>query len=162
MKSNSQRSKTLFLIAGGAYCLLLLYVLFLRRIGADYALTYSEYLIAASNLIPLKSVWILFTTPVISSSLVLRFLLNFFGNILLFIPWGILLPACFVKFRSFRPFAVLTLFVLVVVESIQLFAMLGSFDVEDILLNIIGALIGFGVIRDGFMSQKNHPCDSRD
>lgn len=83
----SRKAKgSLFLVAGGAYCLILIYVLFLRRVGADYALTYSEYLSAASNLIPLKSVYILFTTPVISSSIVLRFLLNFFGNILLFIP----------------------------------------------------------------------------
>lgn len=140
---NRKAKDAVFLVAGGAYCLILIYVLLLRRVGADYALKYSEYLSAASNLIPLKSVYILFTTPVISSSIVLRFLFNFFGNILLFIPWGILLPACFIRFRTIKPFAIFTLFILAFVESIQLFAMLGSFDVEDILLNIIGALIGF-------------------
>ena len=96
------------------------------------------------NLIPLKSVCVLFTTPVISSRIIL---VNFIGNIVLFVPWGVLLPAYFKKLQSFKHFAALTLVVLILVESIQIFSMLGSFDVEDILLNMIGACVGFIAIR---------------
>lgn len=125
------------------YGLCLLYILFFRRLGTTDPFTYAEYLSAMHNFIPLKSVYVLFTTPVISARLVVRFLVNFIGNIALFIPWGMLLPICFKKLRSFKNFAALTLAVLVFVEAIQIFSRLGSFDVEDILLNLTGACIGF-------------------
>lgn len=143
LKPISKKLKNLFQVAGVVYGLFLLYVLFLRSIGADYAWTYPEYLRAMSNFVPLKSVYILFTTPVISISIVLRFLINFVGNILLFIPWGILLPFYFKSLRLFKRFITTTLTAVFLIEAIQLFAMLGSFDIEDILLNAIGACIGF-------------------
>lgn len=144
MKSGSKRAKWLLSIV---YGLFLLYVLFFRSIGTTYPWTYAEYLRAMHNFIPLKSVYVLFTTPVISARIIIRFLVNFIGNIVLFVPWGVLLPTCFKKLQSFKHFSALTLVVLILVESIQIFSMLGSFDVEDILLNMIGACVGFIAIR---------------
>lgn len=140
-------SKNIRLFAGIIYGLLLLYVLFFRSIGTTYPWTYAEYLRAMHNFIPLKSVYVLFTTPVISTRIIIRFLVNFIGNIVLFVPWGVLLPACFKKLQSFKHFAALTLVALILVESIQIFSMLGSFDVEDILLNMIGACVGFACFK---------------
>ena len=140
MKAGSKRTKWLI---STIYGLFLLYVLFFRSIGTTYPWTYAEYLGAMHNFIPFKSVYVLFTAPVISARSILRFLVNFIGNLVLFIPWGVLLPACFKKFQSFKRFAALTLSVLVLVETIQIFSRLGSFDVEDILLNMIGACAGF-------------------
>ena len=144
MKSGSKRAKWLISIVYGPF---LLYVLFFRSIGTTYPWTYAEYLRAMHNFIPLKSVYVLFTTPVISARIIIRFLVNFIGNIVLFVPWGVLLPTCFKKLQSFKHFAALTLVALILVESIQIFSMLGSFDVEDILLNMIGACVGFIAIR---------------
>lgn len=140
------KPKTLKILLA-VYGLLLLWVLFLRRVGLSYAWTYTEYLAAMHNFIPFRSLYELLTAPYLSAKTVLRFALNFFGNVLLFIPWGILLPACFPKLRGFRRFACLTLPALLVVEAVQVFAMLGSFDVEDLLLNLCGAGIGFAVFR---------------
>lgn len=142
MKESKKRI-TLTILA--VYGMILLYVLFFRRIGADYPWTYSEYLTAMYNFIPFKSVYDLFTAPVLPASVVFRFALNFFGNILLFIPWGVLLPACFERMRSFRRFAILTLITLIAVEAIQILTMLGCFDVEDILLNMAGGCIGYAI-----------------
>ena len=111
----------------------------------DYPWTYPEYLKAMHNFIPFKSVYELLTAPELPSSVVVRFALNFLGNILLFIPWGILLPACFERMRFFRRFAILTLITLIAVETIQILTMLGSFDVEDIMLNMAGACIGYAI-----------------
>lgn len=143
MKQISKTQTVFFRAAGIVYGLILLYALFLRSAGRDSPLTYTEYLSAASNFIPLKSVYILLTTPVISARIIIVFLENFIGNILLFIPWGFLLPLYFKKLRIFRRFILTTLTVILLVESVQLFTMLGSFDIEDILLNAIGALTGF-------------------
>ena len=85
MKSGSKRAKCLLSIV---YGLFLLYVLFFRSIGTTYPWTYAEYLRAMHNFIPLKSVYVLLTTPVISTRIIIRFLVNFIGNIVLFVPWG--------------------------------------------------------------------------
>ena len=85
----------------------------------------------------------LITTPVISSAIIKRFLLNFVGNIALFIPWGFLLPIHIEKTRKFIKFALMSLATIVLIEAVQIFSMLGSFDIEDILLNMLGASIGF-------------------
>ena len=136
------KSKALKILLA-VYGLVLLWLLFLRRLGASYAWSYGEYLAAMHNFIPFRSLYELLSAPDLPAKVVLRFALNFFGNVLLFIPWGILLPACFPKLRGFRRFVCLTLPALLVIETAQLFAMLGSFDVEDLLLNLCGACVGF-------------------
>ena len=136
------------------YGLCLLYILSFRSIGTTYPWTYTEYLSVMHNFVPLKSVYVLFTTPVISARIIVRFLVNFIGNIVLFIPWGVLLPVCFKKLRSFRYFVALTLAVLILVETIQIFSMLGSFDIEDILLNMGGACAGFAFAKKRLAKQE--------
>lgn len=135
--------KKSFYLLSIVYCLLLLYILFLRNIGVDYPWTYTEYLYAMSNFIPLKNIYTLLTTPAISTPIIVRFLVNFFGNILLFIPLGIILPFFFKKLRTFKQFLRTTIIIIFLIEIIQLFTMLGIFDMDDILLDIVGAIIGY-------------------
>lgn len=132
------------------YVLCLLYVLFFRSIGVTYPWTYTEYLKAMHNFIPFRSVYVLLTTPVCSGRIIIRFIVNFLGNIILFIPWGILLPTYFKKAKSFKCFVVLTIIILFAVETIQILTMLGSFDIEDVLLNMTGACVGFTEYRRYF------------
>lgn len=70
---------------------------------------------------------------------------NLIGNILLFVPAGILLPLVFRKIDNFKKIIRTSLIASFVLEIIQLFFILGNFDVDDILLNILGATIGFGL-----------------
>lgn len=69
---------------------------------------------------------------------------NLAGNILVFVPLGFLLPVVFEEKRNF--FAVmLDSFVFVLgIEVFQLFSAFGAFDVDDILLNCLGAAVGYG------------------
>lgn len=68
---------------------------------------------------------------------------NLVGNVVAFIPLGYLLP------RLFRParnviICMLNVFVFVVsIEVFQLISAFGAFDVDDILLNCGGALLGY-------------------
>ena len=66
---------------------------------------------------------------------------NLFGNVIIFIPFGFFLPMAS-KYR--RCFA--TLFWIfglsLCVETFQLLTKVGSFDVDDILLNTIGGVAG--------------------
>ena len=72
----------------------------------------------------------------------LRSFANLFGNVLIFIPVGIMLPI--VHKASRNPFIMLAnsfIFVLGI-EIFQLFSAFGAFDVDDIILNCFGVLLG--------------------
>ncbi|WP_336785563.1 VanZ family protein [Paenibacillus sp. MMO-177] len=72
---------------------------------------------------------------------------NLFGNIVLFIPLGVCLPILSRRlFRAVRCLAAIIL-LLFLVEIIQLVTKVGSFDIDDIILNAIGAGIGLAFIK---------------
>ncbi|KOY17434.1 hypothetical protein AMS66_05730 [Paenibacillus xylanivorans] len=68
---------------------------------------------------------------------------NLFGNIILFIPLGIWIPWLFRRYRKILPFTGVVVLLLFAVEVIQLITRVGSFDVDDIILNTMGAWIGY-------------------
>lgn len=57
---------------------------------------------------------------------------------------GILLPTYFIRARKFWKTVCITIFTIVSIELIQFFSFTGTFDVDDIILNLIGVIIGFG------------------
>ena len=69
------------------------------------------------------------------------FVLNVLGNIILFIPFG-LMVAEYIKPKTIVPPLVTALIVSTTVEFVQL--NIGrSFDIDDIILNIIGSILGY-------------------
>ena len=69
--------------------------------------------------------------------------LNILGNIIPFIPMGFLIPMAFSSQRRMIK-TMFTCFLLILsIECIQFFAYLGSFDVDDIILNMISCFLGF-------------------
>lgn len=73
--------------------------------------------------------------------------LNLLGNIMAFIPFGMILPVMSRRCRSFLFMTFLTFEFSLVVEVIQLIFKVGSFDVDDLLLNTIGGILGFCIFR---------------
>ena len=72
---------------------------------------------------------------------------NLAGNVLAFVPFGFLFP---LVARDGERFFVMLLnaFVFVLgIEVFQLFSAFGAFDVDDILLNCLGASLGFAAYR---------------
>ncbi|WP_314588521.1 VanZ family protein [Paenibacillus terrigena] len=70
--------------------------------------------------------------------------LNLFGNIGVFIPIGLLLPLLFPYFRSIHRIFLASFTGCVLIEMLQYAFTLGSFDVDDLILNLIGGMMGFG------------------
>lgn len=68
---------------------------------------------------------------------------NLAGNIIGFIPLGLLLPALFKRLRKVWKMIVVGFLVSLLFELTQLATALGSFDVDDLLLNTIGGLLGY-------------------
>ena len=70
-------------------------------------------------------------------------MLNLVGNVVAFIPLGMLLPRLFEKSRKFLPTVFFCFEFSLCVEIIQLVFKVGSFDVDDILLNTAGGVLGY-------------------
>ena len=71
---------------------------------------------------------------------------NLLGNILPFVPFGFLLPVVSEKINSFIKILFAGFGFLLFVEVFQFFTRLGSFDVDDIFLNMLGIFIGYLLI----------------
>ncbi|CAL9364415.1 VanZ family protein [Streptomyces pilosus] len=66
------------------------------------------------------------------------------GNILLGVPFGVLAPVVAPRTRGFLRVLVLTAVVMLLVEVAQGFLVTGrAFDIDDVILNTSGALIGY-------------------
>ncbi len=105
------------------------------------------------NFVPLKSISY---TLQHSSLLRQKFRLaeisgNLVGNIILFIPFGLLLPVVRKKQYSFSRIFFAGLFCSACIESIQYiersFGVYRSVDIDDVILNTIGAILGWMLLR---------------
>ncbi len=70
-------------------------------------------------------------------------MLNLLGNILCFVPFGFVLPVISRQQRKFWRIAFLSFLSSLLVELIQLVSKVGSCDVDDIILNTLGGMIGY-------------------
>ena len=68
---------------------------------------------------------------------------NLFGNIVIFMPFGFLVPILGRKKRNFWFTSLLSFALSLAVECIQLVTRTGCFDVDDLILNTLGAAIGY-------------------
>lgn len=69
--------------------------------------------------------------------------LNLAGNVLAFVPFGLFLPLLARQTRSFVRMLLLGAEFSLMIEAVQLFYRVGSFDVDDILLNTLGVGVGY-------------------
>ncbi|MDO4912099.1 MAG: VanZ family protein [Lactobacillus sp.] len=75
------------------------------------------------------------------------FVYNSFGNVLCFLPLGILLPITFKYYRKFNRIIITGMLFSLIIESLQFVLMTGVSDIDDIIFNTIGAAIGYGVYK---------------
>ena len=124
-------------ICFGVYMVLLVYFLFLsdefgRHVGRD------RY---AYNLIPFQEIkrFVYYWDQVGMKNA----LINLAGNIVAFMPFGALIRWVLNKRVRWYEATFYTMLFSLLVELIQLVSRVGSFDVDDIILNTIGGLLGF-------------------
>ena len=68
---------------------------------------------------------------------------NLLGNVLAFVPFGMILPMLTPKCRNFFHIVLLGFDFSLFVETIRLISKVGSFDVDDLILNTLGAALGY-------------------
>lgn len=68
---------------------------------------------------------------------------NLVGNVVVFMPFGFLFPYVFPRGRNFLVMLLNAFLLVLGIEVFQLFSAFGAFDVDDILLNCVGATAGY-------------------
>ena len=116
-----------------------------RRVTGD---AYWEQIQMGYNLKPLHTIRLylplLCREP--ESGLFRQAVVNLVGNVVMFIPLGMFLPAC-VKKSSFWKTLLIGAAVVCLIELLQLVTLLGCCDVDDLLLNLVGVGLGYGLFR---------------
>lgn len=129
------------------YLLALVVLLFLGR-SRDYVgeyLNLIDYMKSSSNFVPFKTI-ITYVKAIFDGSMNIDIpIKNLIGNAFMFLPMGIYLPYFFKKINKLSVFAFAMVILLFVIEVIQIVTRRGSFDVDDFILNVFGALIGFSI-----------------
>lgn len=127
------------------WLLAVMYLMFCGGLSYSYGGDYGQYLLHHIELVPFESTQNyldMLRLDRINPDIVAR---NIAGNIVMFVPLGFLLPCVadrFAKLKLTLSGAVLLAFVL---EALQLLTLRGSFDIDDIILRSVGAMLGFAV-----------------
>lgn len=101
-----------------------------------YVVTFQDVSWSTSNFIPFKEI----LRYSIGSKI---FFKNVIGNMIMFIPYGFFV-AYFLKLEKLKTSIFMTLITSITIEVTQL--IIGRvFDVDDIMLNLLGGIIGFGI-----------------
>ena len=127
-----------------AYALVMLWLLFIRLRGTAVT-DYRAQLTGRVNLVPFSSMGSMLLTllrnpyPAVLRTVVY----NIGGNIAMFVPLGFFLRALFPKCRRFLGCMAAVAVIMSCVELTQLFTLRGFCEVDDVILNLMGAAIGW-------------------
>lgn len=113
---------------------------------SSFALTdpqgFKVYLQNRVNLIPFFTIKDIFDNGGFYTILV-----NIFGNIIAVMPMGLFLPLLFFRQRRIKMFVLTTTLAVILIESTQMLFLMGAWDIDDLILNVTGAVIMFLVMR---------------
>lgn len=130
------------------YGALMLWLLF-DRPGRMEGVPYWEQVNMSINLVPFRTVMryvrLLGRRP--GAALLRHAVINLAGNVVMFIPLGFFLPQLFPKLRKIWKTLLSSAGIVVLVELVQLFTLVGSCDIDDLILNLLGAAMGYGLYR---------------
>lgn len=141
--------KVMFTIFLSAYLLLLVYLTFFSQF-------YGRTIVHRSiNIIPMRTI-LEFLTCEYGTKAVIT---NLAGNIAAFMPMGFLLPIVFIRFYKLDKVLIAALLASLIVEILQYAAGVGASDIDDVILNVTGAILGYCIyrlLRKWFYKQQRH------
>ena len=140
--------RNIFRIGFACYIVLMLWLLFIRHRGIPVE-NYWAQLPGRLNLVPFSSMGsmlrALWYNPY--PSVLWTVVYNIGGNICMFVPLGFFLRALFPRCRSFLRCMAAVAVIMTTVELCQLFTLRGFCEVDDVMLNVLGAAVGWLLAR---------------
>lgn len=156
MAKKQEKQKNTAVVLFWIYGILMVYLLFIRNRTAVEGVPYWEQVKGNFNLMPFHTIgdyWHILTNKeyyldkwgayAIYRAQARHAFINLVGNVVMFVPLGYCLPSVSGKYRTL----LCTLFagagLIIAVEILQLFTLLGSCDVDDLILNLCGVILGY-------------------
>ena len=133
------------------YCLALVKFLFLD--GRYYSEDTVRFYYSRSNFVPFKTVYdyiLKLNTAQINSDVIIK---NIVGNFVVLLPMGCFLPCMFQVCRKFKNVFFICVGIVLVVELLQPLLRIGFFDIDDLILNLSGACLGFLFVHVSFVNR---------
>lgn len=146
---NKRICKKLLLIVG--ICAFVIYgyslwrVLFGDRGSRWIDVSLKEYFLQFSNLIPFRTISEYLTNIIDGSANPIVAARNLLGGLVMLLPMGLFLPFFFSKERNGKIFGLTVFLMILTIECSQIFLRNGSFDVDDFILELAGAFLGFWI-----------------
>lgn len=101
-----------------------------------------------TNFRPFDSIWLVYVQGFINGNINLGYMiLNLLGNLCAFMPMAFFLPRLWRAQQRWYIFLPTVVLAVVAVEGTQLLLMIGSCDVDDVILNAGGAFLLFWILR---------------
>lgn len=139
--------KYLFIV----YCIGLIFILFLygARTGNQFHVkVFSKEHFETINIVPFRTITTFFGRMVNSTINTNIVVTNLIGNLLMFVPMGMALPVLFnKKFNRLWKVIGFVIILVLIIEIIQFITFTGAADIDDLILNTIGSIIGYGIIK---------------
>lgn len=138
------------------YCYLILsFTLFDRGLRlnaerlAEEGLSKREYYLRwFVNFRPFHSIYTVYIRGFFKGYVSIRYtLLNLLGNLCAFMPFAFFLPCFFRQMRRWYLFLPTMLLIVAAIEGMQFWLMVGSCDIDDLILNAGGAFLLFWILR---------------
>ena len=148
MDAKNRKRRRIALAVFVLYLVVLVYLLFFAE-GFGRTIPFQTY---SYNLVPFREIrrYVSHAKELGTISLI-----NLAGNVLAFVPFGFFVPVLFERCRRFPIPVFLTAVFSLGVELVQLVTRVGTCDVDDIILNTLGGLIGSLLFRLFFKAAKH-------
>ena len=131
------------LAARVCFCIYLAFLLYFLFLMESRESTFREY-----NLVPFRSIRMFFEYYFVYHEFSFRYwFLNIFGNIFLLMPFGFLLPIILEKSLGYIRIVLFSLLLTAGIELAQFYTGLGEMDIDDVILNVLGSMLGYGLFR---------------
>lgn len=124
---------------------------------------YTYYLKNSMNLIPFSTISNYINQIFNSNLSTYNIFYNLVGNVVCLMPLGLFIPLL-LKNKSFKKFIIITILITLGIELAQFITLSGHFDIDDLILNSMGALAAYQflnikdinkLIRNIFLLEKN-------
>lgn len=126
------------------YIILFLWIIVFTYVSPLEVFSQNRPTIRSISIIPFHQIGrYIFGTANVSTSVVIN---NIVGNLLLFIPLGLYLQL-FKKDKRFFPSFITVFLVSLVIEIVQYILAIGITDIDDIILNTLGGVIGIVIYK---------------
>ena len=106
--------------------------------------TYMKY---SFNIVPFKTIKLFingYTRGIVSFR---AFYVNVIGNLVAFMPYGVFLPLLYKGMNKYKNFLTAMIFIVIIIELLQFATISGSCDIDDLMLNILGASIVYFMMK---------------